>query len=327
MLYKRAEQIGPVAQWAQDYIVNPFIDTFIPQDSRAAARAHYAANRNLWNVGIAGAGALGAVGLANMAANAFSNNGGNGRGPNIVINNGGGGGGGWGSWLLPLGLIGGGLWAWNKYGSRLSQYFDDRMEVAKKNNDADRTGAEAKQIFYGTGKKVATKLDRALSYVYHSWAPGVKAFVDDPSMLAKGIQRTTSKMVPEYISSGQLGNDVMGWWNKDRIAAYGKPVDRFGPEVEQLWRERYARQHGGDANSPVVHSAWRRQVRKVKANIAERQAAEASTPQPGRLEQKGKSNKPAVEPVAAGGYEQIDYPPPSPPEEVRMPEATVDLSN
>ena len=99
------------AQWV--------IKTIAPKDQQQAWMDHYRANRNAWNVGVGALGGATVAALANGAANAF---GGDDRGN--------GGGSSWG-WLAPMALGAAGMWAWNKYGSRIKNTLN-RFESAGK---------------------------------------------------------------------------------------------------------------------------------------------------------------------------------------------------
>ena len=122
------------------------------------AYKHYTANRNLWNIALPAAGLTTAGLLAHGVQNAFSGGGTNNQ------QNGGGGSSPW-SWLLPLGIIGGGLWAWNKYGDGIMNAVNEAKQTPGNINRA----AKAVEDTANSGKRLINqgqeKLDTAEQFV------------------------------------------------------------------------------------------------------------------------------------------------------------------
>lgn len=112
------EKLGPVERTFDDWAKKLLGD--------GAAYDHYSRYRNFYNTGVP----LAALGGAAFIGNSIDrgNNQGNGGGTN------------WASWLLPLGLVAGGLYAWNKYGDSAMDWLKNVKSLPEK---ADKTMKDA----------------------------------------------------------------------------------------------------------------------------------------------------------------------------------------
>lgn len=177
-----APKLGPVERkfdsWAKR-ILGAGSDTY----------KHYTANRNLWNIAVPTVG-LGATALlANAAQNAFSGN-------NNQQGGGNGGSSPW-SWLLPLGIVGGGLWAWNKYGDQFKQF----------GRDVTNTMRDTRALVGNLNKKVQ-EFDPNKAAEAHGRAAG-EAVVDRATQKIKGeVQKTKQAVVDAGKKVMQVGNTV-----------------------------------------------------------------------------------------------------------------------
>lgn len=102
------------------------IKAIAPKDQQQLWMDHYRANRNAWNVGVGALGGATVAALANGAANAFGRD-----------DRGNGGGSSWG-WLAPMALGAAGMWAWNKWGGKLTNYLDTRTKQAQQRAKNDQ---------------------------------------------------------------------------------------------------------------------------------------------------------------------------------------------
>lgn len=174
-----APKLGPIERkfdnWAKEWL-----------GANSAGYKRYTANRNLWNVALPAA-ALGTTAMmTNAAANAFSGGGNNNQG-----------GSNWGSWLLPLGIIGGGLWAWNKFGDQFKQFGRDAMNMMR----------DTRALVGNLNKKVQG-FDPNKAVEAHGRATGEAAVDRTVQKIKGGVQRTKQAVVDAGKKVAQIGDTV-----------------------------------------------------------------------------------------------------------------------